>query len=80
MGICILSNYQNKGYGSKTMDFIISKIKELNSNYINKIYLSVDSTNLSAIRLYKKKGFTIINKKISPNTGHAIYTMSLNCF
>ena len=27
-GLCILSEYQNKGYGSKLIDFIISRIKK----------------------------------------------------
>ena len=54
-GLCILSEYQNNGYGSKLIDFIISRIKEMNSTFINKIYLSVDSNNLNAIHLYKKK-------------------------
>jgi ribosomal protein S18 acetylase RimI-like enzyme len=88
-GLCILSEYQNKGYGSILIDYIISRIKEMNFNYIgisgtrdsfNKIYLSVDSTNLNAIRLYKKKGFTTESVSKTFSVKNNIIIMSLNCF
>lgn len=59
LGICILQDYQSKGYGTKIMDYIfnhkkIEKIKE--------IFLSVDVNNNKAIILYNKYNFNIVEK------------------
>ena len=58
-GICILENYQNKGYGTILMNYIFdhTKIKELNN-----IYLTVDKININAIKLYLKFNFKIISE------------------
>jgi GNAT superfamily N-acetyltransferase len=61
-GICILEEYQGKGYGKKTMEYIFNSEKIKN---IDNIYLTVDKTNDNAIKLYTKFNFNIINEKDS---------------
>jgi ribosomal protein S18 acetylase RimI-like enzyme len=58
-GICILENYQGKGYGKKLMEYIFNHEKITN---IDKIYLTVDKINDIAINLYKKYNFYIIEE------------------
>lgn len=60
LGICILEEYQGKGYGKKIMEYILNneKIKD-----IDKIYLTVDKINTVAIKLYTNFDFTIIDEK-----------------
>jgi len=57
LGICILDAYQGNGLGNKMMEYILNheKIKVLDD-----IYLTVDSTNENAIKLYKKFNFKIV--------------------
>ena len=64
LGICILSDYQNKGYGKQIMNNLIQFI---NDNNINPLFLTVDNDNLNAIHLYKKFNFSIYeyNKSFS---------------
>ena len=62
LGICILENYQGKGYGKKIMEYIFNHEKIKN---IDKIYLTVDKINDIAIRLYKKYNFYIIEERDS---------------
>ena len=59
-GICILENYQGMGNGKKMMEYIFNNEKIKN---IENIYLTVDKVNISAINLYKKKNFNIIDEK-----------------
>ena len=59
-GICILENYQCKGYGTKMMEYILNHEKIKN---IDKIYLTVDKININAIKLYKKFNFCNIDEK-----------------
>lgn len=61
-GICILENYQGKGYGKKLMEYIFNHKKITN---IDKIYLTVDKINDIAINLYKKYNFYIIEENDS---------------
>ena len=61
-GICILENYQGKGYGKKIMEYIFNHEKIKN---IDNIYLTVDKINDIAINLYKKYNFYIIEEKDS---------------
>ncbi len=61
-GICILENYQGKGYGKKLMEYIFNHEKIIN---IDNIYLTVDKINDIAINLYKKYNFYIIEEKDS---------------
>ena len=59
-GICILENYQGKGYGKKIMEYIFNHEK---INNLNEIYLTVDKINIVAINLYLKFNFIIIDEK-----------------
>jgi ribosomal protein S18 acetylase RimI-like enzyme len=63
-GICILENYQGKGYGKKIMEYIFNHAKIKN---IHKIYLTVDKINTIAIYLYTKFNFKIVEEKESYN-------------
>jgi GNAT superfamily N-acetyltransferase len=60
LGICILEGYHGMGLGSKIIEYIFNhnKIKAL-----NEIYLTVDSVNTTAIKLYKKFNFDIIEER-----------------
>jgi ribosomal protein S18 acetylase RimI-like enzyme len=57
LGLAILPNEKNKGYGNLMM---INLLKYASKNNISKIKLSVDKGNLYAIHLYKKYGFQLI--------------------
>lgn len=59
-GICILENYQGKGYGKQIMEYIFNhdKVKKM-----SEIYLNVDKINIVAINLYVKFNFIIIDEK-----------------
>lgn len=57
LGICILDAYQGKGLGNKMMKYIFEHEKITG---LNDIYLTVDSTNENAIKLYKKFNFIIV--------------------
>jgi RimJ/RimL family protein N-acetyltransferase len=56
LGICILDDYQNKGYGKKIMNNLLQFV---NINDINPLFLTVDIDNSNAIHLYKKFNFSI---------------------
>jgi perosamine synthetase len=59
LGICILNEYQGKGYGrilmKKLLEYVDSKKMD--------VYLTVDSDNILAIELYLKNGFQISKKE-----------------
>ena len=59
-GVCILENYQGKGYGKKIMEYIFNHERIKN---IDNIYLTVDKVNYIAISLYKKYNFYIVEEK-----------------
>lgn len=52
--------YHNKGYGSCLLNTTLQNIKDLNT--IKKIVLNVQVENSSAIKLYRKFGFKIVQK------------------
>lgn len=58
-GICILQEYQSKGYGKKIMEYIFNHKK---IEKIEEIFLSVDINNNRAIKLYNKYNFNIVDK------------------
>ncbi|MFX1259161.1 MAG: ribosomal protein S18-alanine N-acetyltransferase [Promethearchaeota archaeon] len=60
INLVIHPNYQNKGYGSLLLKETIKRIKELNK--VNRIVLNVKVNNTSAIKLYKKFGFQIVQQ------------------
>jgi GNAT superfamily N-acetyltransferase len=59
LGICILEQYQGKGFGKKVMEYIFNNEKIKN---INEIYLSVDKINENAIKLYKIFNFKMVEE------------------
>jgi ribosomal-protein-alanine N-acetyltransferase len=59
-GICIIPEYQGKGYGKLMMEYLFNNKKLEN---INEIYLTVDKININAIGLYKKFNFNILSEK-----------------
>ena len=61
-GVCILENYQGKGYGKKIMEYIFNDERIKN---IDNIYLTVDKINYIAISLYKKYNFYIVEEKVT---------------
>ena len=58
LGIMVSDNEIGKKIGDQIMDDLIHNSKE-------DIHLSVDISNNSAVYLYKKKGFEILEKKIN---------------
>ena len=54
LGICVLPDFYNKGYGKIMMKELIASGKKLN---LEKICLTVDKDNGNAINLYEKFGF-----------------------
>ncbi len=58
VNIVVDTNYRKKGIGSKLIDYILDNIKD-----IENIMLEVNEHNISAINLYKKYNFEIINKR-----------------
>lgn len=62
LGIVILKEYQNMGYGKKIMEHLISVAREKSIKLIN---LSVYKNNESAIRLYEKFNFRKTNSNDS---------------
>lgn len=68
IGLCVLNEYQEKGYGSTILKSLLELAKNTN---INKLHLTVDIDNIRAIKLYKKYGFSIENEN------NKFYTMML---
>ena len=58
-GICILENYQGKGFGRQMMEYLFNHQKVKN---LQEVILSVDKINDKAIRLYKTFNFSIIEE------------------
>ena len=53
-GMSVLKEYQNQGLGTKLMDLLCDKAREMGKT---KIELDVREDNKSAIRIYEKTGF-----------------------
>jgi len=58
LGICILNEYQNKGFGTLLMNYIFNNNKIINK----KIFLTVDKENKGGLYLYKKFNFKIVEE------------------
>ena len=69
LGICLLEEYQGKGYGKQMMNALIDIF---NNTDIDTLYLTVDKENSKAISMYKKYSFNIIDEEES------YYIMCLN--
>jgi len=60
LGICLLDEYMNYGYGNKIINYMLQHKSVINRK---PIYLSVDNNNYHAIKLYEKYNFKIIKKE-----------------
>jgi ribosomal protein S18 acetylase RimI-like enzyme len=58
LSVAVLPNFQNRGVGTKILDFFE---QELSRRNINAFGLSVKSTNKDAINFYKRNGFIYEN-------------------
>lgn len=58
IGICVLEEYQNQGYGKQLFTYIMNYI---NTKNIENVKLTVDIDNWKALNMYLKNGFNIIN-------------------
>lgn len=56
--LAVLPQYQNKGYGSKLLNYTIQQISKQN---LTEIKVTTWRTNNKALRFYLKHGFTIKN-------------------
>ncbi len=70
LGICVADAAQGKGIGSLIMNDLIQTAKE---KRLEKVRLSVDKDNKSAIHLYQKNGF-----EISDSSKESYLFMELN--
>lgn len=60
IGLCVLPAYQQKGYGSSIVDFLVLYAK---ASALSFLLLTVDKDNAAAIKLYQKKGFGTIEER-----------------
>jgi len=67
--IYVYKEFRGTGLGSKTLDEIIEKGKEMN---IKRIYLRVNKHNRGSITVYKHKGF-VIAEAIEVSIGDGFY-------
>ena len=58
LGICVADENQGKGIGKLIMTDLIENAK---NKKLEKVRLTVDKANKSAIRLYEKNGFEIVD-------------------
>lgn len=58
--VCVSEAYRKKGYAK---ELFLKLINELKLRNVNKLFLEVNENNTAAINLYKKIGFTLINKR-----------------
>lgn len=56
VGVCVLPEYQGRGYGSFLLNLVVDTARHLG---ISQIRLTVDTTNDAAYRLYSRIGFSI---------------------
>lgn len=59
IGLCVLPEYQSKGYGKLFLDFLIAYAK---ISGIAPLRLSVDKGNQKAVEMYMRRGFTIVRE------------------
>lgn len=60
LSIVTMKDYEHNGIASLLLEYIFNFAK---NNGINKIFLEVRTSNLRAIKLYKKNDFKLINKR-----------------
>lgn len=71
----ILKEHRAKGYGTKSLNFIIRRANDLG---IIKIVLTVNKENENSIRLYQKNGFAITNNLINKfENGFTVFDLEM---
>jgi perosamine synthetase len=58
MGVCVLPDHQQKGYGRAILDFLLAYARAIGRLSVR---LTVDLDNARAIALYERVGFTVID-------------------
>jgi ribosomal protein S18 acetylase RimI-like enzyme len=61
LGICILDKFCGNGYGKIIMNYLINYFDENISNN-EPLYLCVHTNNISALKLYEKFNFKIVDE------------------
>ena len=64
LGICIIEKYRGQGYGTIIINYLIDYAIE---NKIEKIYLTVDKSNIIAKKLYEKYNFKLVKDEKNNN-------------
>lgn len=64
------TEYQNKGIGTKLIDYAVDKYKALN--------LAVYKENQKSVQFYINRGFKIISEQINEDSCHSEYIMQKN--
>jgi ribosomal-protein-alanine N-acetyltransferase len=74
--VAIHPDYQGKGFGEQTLRYVLERLRE---NGIHFVSLEVRVSNLPALRLYRKLGFTVlgIRKEYYTNPVEDAYVMGL---
>ena len=62
VNIAVLEKYRKNGYGSAILEKFIAYCKE---NGVSKVMLEVRESNIAAITLYKKYGFSEVGKSVN---------------
>lgn len=70
--IFVAPKQQGNGIGSKLIEFVKDKYREL--------HLSVYKTNTASISFYKKHGFSVEGQQIDENTGYPEISMKFNSY
>ncbi|WP_086312839.1 ribosomal-protein-alanine acetyltransferase [Enterococcus sp. 7F3_DIV0205] len=60
--VVIQSAFQQQGYGKKLIDQMIKDLIEQN---VHQVFLEVRESNFDAQKLYEKKGFKTINRRVN---------------
>ena len=72
LGLCVKSDYQKRGYGSRILKDLIKIATEIN---IKVISLTVDKENLHAIKLYERHNF---KKNLFENEKYFLYELKID--
>ncbi|MDR1002888.1 MAG: L-tyrosine/L-tryptophan isonitrile synthase family protein [Oscillospiraceae bacterium] len=73
--IFLSKNYVNRGFGSGLIDYIISQCKSVG---INSVFAVIRPENQSAIRLFTKKGWEILQTAMHYNHNATVYKKLLS--
>ena len=60
LNLCIDPNYRSLGYGEQVLDAILARSRAAN---VREIFLEVRPSNVTALALYRKKGFHSVARR-----------------